>query len=446
MNEFPDGYLFSKRKIWKLILPLIVEQVLIVLVGIVDTLMVSGLGEAAISGIALVTTYGNLVNAVITSLATGGAVVVSQMLGRNERENAGEVAWLTGIFVLMLSMICMIIGLFCKDFLLILLYGEVEEKVLYYGREYLIYIAISFPMLAVYAVGAAVCRSENKTATTMVISIVSNAVNIAGNIILIYGFHMGAGGAGLATMMSRLVAAVLVMIPLFHPGNEICLLQKGNPLGKGFAAKIWHVSLPTGVENVINQLGRIVIQRIVAVFGTVGIAANSVTNTISLFADMFGLAIGLGILTIVGNAYGAGRYEELRAYLKYLRKMTMMIMAPTSMILLLFLQPIVGWFHLSPEAEEITITVLRYYYVIIIIAWFPSWVLPNGLRAADDVNYTMAVSLGSLVMIRLFMSYLFAVVMHFGVVGVWMAMMVDWGVRGLFYELRLFSRRWKLKK
>jgi len=398
------------------------------------------------SGASLVDVINNLVIQVLAALATGGAVVVSQYIGRQDIENARVAAKqlfyvLTG-FALAVAAIALLI----RTQLLPFMFGSVEPDVMKNAHIYFVFTAFSFPFIAIYNACAALFRCMGNSKISMFASLIMNIVNIGGNAILIYGFRMGAAGAGIATLVSRAVAALILLIivrrktrPLYLEG----LLQVR--LKKHMIKNILRVGIPGGFETGLFQVGRLTLQTLIAGLGTAAIAANAILNNMANVTAVPGLAMNLGIITVVGQCVGAGDYPQATAFIKKLMIWTHAGMLLLNLPAMLFPGQIIGLFGLSEAAAGVATSTLPYLGLAQLLLFTLAFTLPNSLRAAGDVRFTMAVSIISMWTARVGLAYLFVLVFHMGVEGIWYAMFCDWAVRLIFHVLRFLSGKWKTK-
>ena len=435
--------LFSKRDIKKLILPLIAEQFLAVLVGMADTVMVARVGENAVSGISVVDSINVLIINILAALATGGAVAASQYMGRKEEKLACRAADQLMLVVGSLSVLVSACCLIWNAPLLRGIYGTLDEEVMTNARIYFYLTACSFPFLAIYNGAAAICRSMGNSKISMKVSFVMNGINIAGNAILIYGFHMGVAGAGIATLTARCVASIVMLSVVRNPKLPIHVHPRFH---FGFhwdiICQILRVGIPTGIENGVFQAGKLLVAGLVASFGTVSIAANAVTGTIASFQVLPGQAMGLALMTLVGQAIGAERYEEAKTYIIKIMKMLVVAHFFLNVPLLYFLPYIIKIYNLSPETAALTSKLAYIHGINAILTWGFSFALPNALRAADDAKFAMKITVFSLFACRILMSYVLGLYFHMGVIGVWIAMVIDWAFRAVAYVGRVVSGRW----
>ncbi|MFR5601995.1 MAG: MATE family efflux transporter [Lachnospiraceae bacterium] len=438
-----EAPVFSKAAIRRLIFPLIVEQFLAVTVGMADTIMVTGSGELAVSGISLVDTLNILLINVFTALATGGAVVASHYLGEGKRERACTACNQLILVVFSLSFSLAVLSVVFNYPILHGIYGDLDPQVMGYARTYYYLTACSFPFLGVYNGAAAICRSMGNSKISMKVSVLMNGMNVVGNAILIYGFHMSVEGAGISTLVSRITAAVIMMIIVRDQKLELHIDPR---LRLGFSPdiikNILRVGIPVSVENGLFQGGKLMVAGLVSSFGTVSIAANAVANTIASFQCIAGTAIGLAMITVVGQAVGAGRYQEAKRYAVRLCLLVICAHMAVCIPMLFFLKPIIGFYNVSPETMQLAWQVSMLHGICCMFIWPWSFTLPNALRAADDVRFAMCITMLSMFLCRVAMSWVLGKYFGLGLLGVWIAMILDWVVRGVIYSWRLAAGGW----
>ena len=436
--------LFSIRALCALILPLMVEQLLAVTVGMADTMMVSRVGEAAVSGISLVDSVNVLLIQVFAALATGGAVVVSQYLGRRDRQSACAAArqliWITALLATVIGAVVLVGNRWILQFV----FGRVEPAVMENAMTYFWLSALSYPFIAVYNAGAALFRSMGNSKVSMMTSFIINIINIGGNAILIYGFHWGTAGAGTATLVSRAVAAVVMVVLLHHRNNPVYLEGLLRPyLDRKLAGSILKVGIPNGVENGMFQVGKLLVAGLISSFGTAAIAANAICNNLGSISNIPGAAIGLGMVTVVGQCVGARDHAQARRYTKLLLGWTYAVMMLTNLAVMLLAEPLIGMYHVGAETNRMAFEVMAVYCIMCAVVWPLSFTTPNALRAAGDARFTMTVSMFSMWIFRIGFSYILGSWMQIGLFGVWLAMEIDWVVRALFFTIRFLGKKWE---
>ena len=429
----------------KLIIPLILEQTLAITVGMADTMMISSAGEAAVSGVSLVDMFNNLIISVLAALATGGAVVTSQCIGAGRREEAcqsarqlvfTEAAITIGISVLVLLFHRQILGLF---------FGQIEADVMQNAIIYLIISVFSFPLLAVYDSCAALYRSMGNAQITLKISLLMNVINVVGNAIGVYVLKLGVAGVAIPSLVSRGVAGVVLFTLLHNPDNLVFLAREKFKVDATIVKRILFIGIPSGIENGIFQLGRVLVVSIIAAFGTSQIAANGVATSLDSMGCIVGQAMSLAMITVIGRCVGAGEEGQVRYYTKKLLGETYFYTAVINSIILLLLPWILQIYGLGEETTRLSYILVMIHDGMAIFLWPASFVLPNMLRACNDVKYTMVVSIFSMITFRIGFSYVFGVHMGWMAVGVWAAMVIDWVFRVLCFVGRYLAGTWRKK-
>lgn len=434
---------FSRKYLIALIAPLIVEQILGVTVGMADMIMVSGAGETAVSGVSLVNTISNLLIYVFEALATGGAVVAAQALGAKKKKLANVVSNQLILVCFVSAFVITIFSLIFNRGILNLIYGNVEKAVMDNAVIYFYITAFSFPFLAVYYGSTALFRSMGNTKLSMYVSAVMNIINIIGNAILIYGYHMGIEGVGIATLVSRVVACVIVLFILRKEKYDLHI-DKYFRLGfdSSVIKKILRIGIPSGIDNGMFQIGKLFTQSLISSFGTASIAANATASTIELLASIPAAAMGLALTTVVGQCVGANDYDGVKKYSKKMMKSAYFMLWGLNIVIILIAPVIASWYNLTPEGNRLAIELIIYHSVCCMIMWPAAWTLPSILRAAGDVKFIMVTSIITMWVFRIGLSYVIGGFMGLGVLGVWIAMTIDWAVRCVLNIWRLKSGKW----
>ncbi len=436
--------LFTRKQLFQLILPLIAEQFLAVSVGLVDVMMVSrAAGEAGIAGVSLVDTLNVLLITLFSSLATGGAVVASQYLGKKEPDNASKAGGQLIITTLFFALIIMAISLIGNENLLRVIYGEPEKDIMRSAATYFFITAFSFPFLAVYNSCAALFRAMGNSKISMYVSIIMNLINVAGIYIMVFLLHMGVEGVAVPTLVARAASAIIIYTLIRQKKN---ILHVNNILHAGIdfrmIKRILNIGVPNGLENSIFQIGKILVQGLVTSLGAVAIAANGVAGTIAGFALIPGSAMGLAMITVVGRCVGAEDIAQAKKYTVKIMKLCYLILGVLNIGIFLFREQIIGLFALSGPSEKTTMALIVYHSICCCIIWPLSFALPNALRAANDVKATMTISILSMWIWRIGFSYFLVKGLHMGVMGVWVAMTIDWLFRGICFTLRFAKGKW----
>jgi len=442
-----NGHLFTAKDIWTLTFPLIIEQLLSITIGMADTIMVSGYAESAVSAVSSVDILSQLFIQVFAAFATGGAVIVSQYLGHGEKDKADQAArnliYVATSVSLLLLMICLIFKANIINFVL----GKAEEEVQRAASSYFIPIMISFPFLAVFDGATAISRSTRKTTRTMIVALFINIVNIVGNYLLIYVADLGAAGAGIASMLSRIFGAGVMFALMCRRNEEVSFrgILKG-PASKDLVIKITKIGLPSALDGSLFHVGKILVQTFIAGVGTSALAINAVVGNFNSYSNIIGNAISLAIITLVGYSAGAGRKDEERYYT---RLMLLLCITATLLITLpmyIFTDKVVSIYALSPENTALAIPICRLCLIMCTFIWPLSFTLPNALNATGDVKYTMGVSIASVWIFRVLLSYILICILGFGVEAAWYGMYADWSFRSLMFLIRYKGQKWQNRK
>lgn len=438
--------LFSKEQLMKLILPLVVEQLLAVTVGMADMIMVSGAGESAVSGVSLVNTISNLLIMLFSALATGGAVVSAQYLGSKKKEEACKAANELLIVCFVTSFVLTLISLAANRAILQLIYGDVEQSVMDCAVVYFYITACSFPFLALYNACAGLFRSMNNSGISMRVSVVMNVLNISGNAIFIYVFHMGVAGVGYATLISRITACMIMLVLIRQSKYEIHVTSYLRPgWYPSIVMAVLSIGIPSALENSMFQIGKLLTQSLISSFGTASIAANACASTVETLADIPAVAIGLGLTTVVGQCVGAGDYEQARYYSKKLIKVAYFFLIILNLVIFAGAPVISGWYNLTEMGNYYAIQLIRYHSICCMILWPLAFTVSSILRAAGDAKYTLTINVISMWVFRIGFAYILGRYMNMGVLGVWIAMTIDWLARAVCFVIRFHGHRWEGK-
>ncbi len=441
-----SNLLFSRDALIRLIVPLIIEQLLLMTVGMADTVMVTTAGEATVSGVSLVDNINTLIIQIFSALSTGGAVVVAQYLGRQETHSAKTAAKQLLYAMTGISAVLMILALIFRQHILSLIFGQVEPAVMDSALVYFLLTAAAYPFMGIYNAGAALFRAMGNSKVSMINSFIINVINILVNAILIFGFGMGAAGAGIGTLVSRIAAAVIIMVMLRHPGltvqvDDIFYFEFNGSMIR----RILFIGIPTGMENGMFQAGKLMVLNLITTFGTSAVAANAIANSISGVINVPGSAMGLAIITVIGRCIGAGDTRQAVHYTKLLVGCSYLSMLIMGSALFFSADFLVTLFNLSPEAMAMASQVLKLCAIANMLFWPMAFTLPNSLRAAGDAVFTMVVSLTTMFVCRVALSYVFACSwgLGLGLLGVWLAMFCDWIVRAVCFLWRYWRGSWK---
>lgn len=443
VNTTPQAPLFTKRALFTLIWPLLLEQTLSVTMGMADTLMVAGVGEAAVSSVSLVDTLNVLIIQILSALATGGAVIASQYLGRRDTENAcrsaAQLYSVLGISTVVVGIVCMLLS----RPILRGVFGSIDEDVMRFAQQYFLISAVSYPFIGLYNGGAALFRAQGNSRISMLASLVMNVINIAGNALLIYGFGMGVIGAALATLIGRVFAAVFILWQNQNLSNPLRVQELADLKPRSQPIRqILSLGIPSGLENGMFQIGKLCVSSLTSTLGTSAIAANAVANSVSTLANIPGNTMSLAMIPVIGQCLGAGDKKQAKHYSVALLGIAISGLAIANALVFVLMPEIVTWFNLSAEASVLCTTVVHMFNVASVFFWATSFTLPNALRAGGDAKYTMTVSIISMWLFRVILSYVFVLQFQLGLAGVWLGMFCDWVFRSICFLIRFVRGKW----
>ena len=436
-------HMFTNRMIRSLLIPVVLEQLLNSIMGTADTMMVSNVGSAAISAVSLVDSINILVIQAFSALAAGGAIVCAQYIGQQNQERANESARQVLFIITLISIVVSAICLGFKKPLLRLIFGSVEADVMRASEIYFFYTALSFPFIALYDAAASIFRAQDNTKGPMTISMISNIMNIVGNAIMIWGFHMGVAGATIATLISRIFCALVVLIQLRRERQPIVVrdylkIRPDWPM----IGRILGIGIPSGVENSMFQLGKLAIQSTVSTLGTVAIAAQAMTNILENLNGIAGIGVGVGLMTIVGQCMGANRKDEAVYYIKKLSVIAEVTIIVSCLLVFILTRPVTMLGGMEKTSADMCRHMVMWITIVKPIMWVLAFVPAYGLRAAGDVKFSMISSCAVMWLCRFCLSVLLIRGLGFGPMGVWIGMFADWTVRAVLFTWRFHSRKW----
>lgn len=438
------AYLFSNRDLAFLILPLLVEQFLVILVGMADTIMIASVGESAVSGVSLVDQVMILWISLFSALATGGAVVVGQYLGQKKVEKAREASWQMVWFGTFCAIGIMLLLYMGKTFVLQVVFGKIQADVRNHADIYFMIVTASIPFVAIYNLTAAIFRTMGDSRTPMQVSVLMNLINVAGNAALIYGAHLGTPGVAIPTLTSQVIAALILLLLLFNKKRELYLKATWRYRPDwSMIGRILSIGIPNGLENSMFQLGKVLVLSLISTFGTYAIAANAVSNAVALFQILPGMAMTLAVTPVIARCVGAGDYRQVTYYNKKFLILTHISMAVVVGGLFLIRPQILEAYHLSARTAEVTGRILTFHGICAVLIWPASFTLPCTFRATGDAKVCMYISIFSMWIFRIAFSYILGSYFHMGVFGVWVAMVIDWVFRTSCFLLRYRSGKWK---
>ena len=442
-----NNLLYPNRAMFLLLVPIVVEQLLNSFMGMADTMMVSNVGGEAISAVSLVDSINNLVIQMFAAMASGAAIICSQYLGHRDKEGSNKAARQVLLTVLAISLSLTLIGLLLRKPLLRLIFGQIEPGVMDKAMSYFLVTILSYPFLALFNAGAAFFRAGGNSRFPMIVSVISNLLNIGGNAILIFGLDMGVTGAALSTLFSRIFCAVVVLFSLRRDGQPIVVrdyyrIRPDMPL----IMKILAIGIPSGIENGMFQFGKLAIQSTVSAMGTAAIAAQAMANILEMVNGIFGVGVGIGLMTMVGQALGAGRKEEARYYIVKCTKIGLVGILVSCLAVFGLAEPVTRLAGMEPESARLCLEMVTAITIAKPLFWAFSFIPGYGMRAAGDVKFSMITSTLTMWCLRVVLCIFLVKAYNMGPMAVWYGMFADWAVRGIVFTLRFRGDRWLQKR
>lgn len=435
--------LFSNHDLKVLLIPLMVEQLLNSLMGTIDTIMVSNVGSAAISAVSLVDSINVLVIQVFAALAAGGTIVCSQYLGKKESDASNRAAQQVFLSMAVIATVLMIVCILFRHPLLRVIFGDVEQDVMDDSQIYFLITALSYPFIGLFNANSAFFRAEGNSRLPMTVSVICNFINIGGNAVLIFGFHLGVAGAAIATLVSRIVMSV-VMICFQRRKEQIIVIRNYGKIRPDFAliGVILAVGIPSGIENGMFQFGKLAIQSTVSTLGTTAIAAQAMTIILENMNGIAAIGIGIGLMTVVGQCIGAGEKEQAIYYIRKLVGISEIVVLVCCIVIWLLTKPITMIAGMEPESADMCFFMMTVITIVKPLVWVLAFIPAYGLRAAGDVKFSMILSTCSMWIFRVSLCIYLCRVHGFGPIAVWIGMFTDWSVRAVVFSIRFRSRKW----
>ena len=436
-------HMFTNRMIRNLLVPVVLEQILNSIMGTADTMMVSNVGSAALSAVSLVDSINVLLIQAFSALAAGGAIVCAQYIGQRNYEKANMSARQVLFIITAISVVVSAVCLIFQKPLLRLIFGAVDADVMRASEIYFFFTALSFPFIAAYDSAASIFRAQENTKGPMTISMISNIMNIGGNAVLIWVFHLGVAGAAISTLVSRIFCAVVVLWQLRKDRQPVVVKDylKIRP-DWSMIGRILGLGIPSGIENSMFQLGKLAIQSTVSTLGTAAIAAQAMTNILENLNGIAAIGVGVGLMTIVGQCLGAGRKDEAVYYIKKLCVIAEAIIIVSCLIVYILVRPVTILGGMESTSAEMCIHMITWITIVKPVVWTMAFVPGYGLRAAGDVKFSMITSCCTMWVCRFCLCVFLIRVLGFGPMGVWIGMFADWTVRGIIFTWRFHSRKW----
>ncbi len=433
--------LYARRDILRLLWPVLVEQTFAVVIGMLSTMMVAGVSEDAMAGVGLVANINYILMTTFTAVATGVTVVVAQRNGAGSYREAGEAAAESLTLVTYISAALGALMIIFSRPMLEALFPGAARGVLSAAELYLLFSSYSLPLQAIFSTIAGIMRASNNARTPMIGSVLSNVFYLAAALLTINVFHWGVAGAGWGLVASRLAPAAFLAVMLKRGGDAIFLPRLKFALNMHVLKPVLAIAVPAGIDALIFNGGKLVVQVFMAGMGTAVLAANAICNALTGFINLPGGTMQVVSITVVGRTFGAGLSQDAKRHMLSFTVWGCILEGAMCLAFWPFQRFFVNLFWPTQAAFDQAWNIMILALIATPLLWSASFILPNGLRALGDATFTMWVSVGSMLILRVFGSWFFGVHLGWGLWGIWFSMVVDWFGRGALFLPR--ALRWR---
>lgn len=439
----------------RLTLPILMEQTFVMLLGVVNTIMAGRLGKEVISAIGMIDSINNIIIAFFSALAIGGTVIVAQNTGRMDIENAKKAAMNAIVSGMLIALAITVIMALFRVSIIQFVFTTADAAVL---DNTLIYFGITlwtYPMIALTSIIFGILRGAGNTKTPMKISMVMNILNVISSYVLIYGidlnnphFHLnipgfGIRGAAYGIALARILGAVMILVVLFRDFLQLNVrIMKYFRFDRKMLKAIFGLGLPSSVESLMFNGGKLITQVFVVGMGTASIAANSVSGSLFGLLNITGSALCIAATTMVGQFVGRKEYGEAKATLKHLVWLGTLCLIVLCALMFPFARSLASIYTKDQDVIDITVTLLKSAAIAMPLFWALSFIMPSGLKGGGDVKYTLGVSMVGMWVFRLSVGYLLAIPLKMGLLGIWIGMYIDWLVRAVLFSIRFKREKW----
>lgn len=447
LDKYFTGESINYKQIIAIIIPIFVDQAFLILMSLLNTAMISSAGVAAVSAVSMVDSLNIFLANVFIAVATGGTVIVAQYKGSGNTEMVSKTATQAISAVTIFSVVISVLVIIFHMSTLNILFGKADADVFQNAKIYLIGSCISYPFIAIFQAVIGSLRGVGETKPCLNLSLLMNLTNTCLNVLLITIFHMGVKGLVISTILARILgmAASLIYIIKY---NETIRFKIKNALHVDFSIlkKVMFIGLPFAAEQIFFNGGKLLTQTFIVQLGTLAMTVYAIGNSIALLFQIGPNALGIAIVTVVGQCIGRRNIQDSIKFIKSLIGLSSILFVITSIILLPFLPLIIKMFHPPAEIIPTIYTLILISTIAQPILWSQSFVMPSALRAAGDSNFTSIASLLSMWLLRVVLGYILGITLGFGIIGVWVAMIVEWGARGIIFIGRFKGKKWYAHK
>ena len=431
---------FDYPKLRSMYLTLVLDQFFICFISVISTALVSSIGEEAVAAVSMVGTVNGMVSLVFTSLATGGAIVVSRAKGSGDmtavRRAIGEVTGLCFIVAVVLSSLLF----FGAASLVNVLYPQVEPLLKTYSVRYMRLVAISFVPYSIFNAVFCIFRSLGDTRSGLLLTIVINVAHLLLSMLLINVFQLGVTGSGLSYIIARVIGMALALVWLLT--HNVYHVRAGDffRFSPAVTRQIASLGLPLALESMLTQGGMLLVQIYLAHLTTTDLAAHAVANSILSLYNVTGNALTTLTSTVCGQCSGAKRADLTWYYNRTFIRVGRMVLLAAIIVLYPLTPLLLRLYHASEQGTSIVYIALTIAAVGMPLLWCDAFIPAMTLRIVNDSVYVSAVSVLALLAGRCALGYVLTIPLGLGVPGLWIALVAEWLFRAAAFRIR--SRRW----
>lgn len=434
--------MYSKKELLRLFFPAFIEQFLSTAIGVVNTMMVSGLGAFAVSAVGIVDSINFVAMNLFLAVSTGATVVIAQHLGAGNRKEASDTAAQSIVSVLILSTITGLALYIFGQQIIGFMFGDAEPAVKSAAWIYMICSAISYPLLGLFNIFTGILRANNNFIASMTSIIMSNVINLVVGAICIFALDLGVLGAGIGLIAARFTgAAILLFILIRSP--KIYIKNASYKVCSDIMKPVLYIGVPAGLDSLVFNGGKLLVQSIVASLGTASLAANSIASSLNSIINIPGNAVSIIAVSVIGYYAGAANKKELRKMINKLTLYAMILLGAVSIIFLPFATTILKLYQPTGDVLTMALHITYLTLACIPVFWPAAFIIPACLRSTGDVVYVTVVSIASMWIVRVLGGYLLVKYTGLGLMGVWIAWCLDWVTRGVPFYIRVLSRKYE---
>lgn len=443
LNKYFTGSSMDYKQVFAIIIPIFVDSAFIVLMSLMSTAMISSSGVAAVSAVSMVDSINMFIINLFVAIATGGTVIVAQYKGSGNQEMVSKAASQAISAVAIVSIVISVFVMLFHTSALSLLFGNADADVLHNAKIFLIGSCISYPFIAIYQAVTGVLRGVSETKACLLLSLILNLSYFGLNIVLIKLFDMGVIGLSISLILARVLGMAASLIYLLRY-NQSLRFKISNALRVNFSIlkKIMFIGIPFAAEQMFFNGGKLLTQTFIVQLGTLAITVNAISNSLSMLFQIGGTALSVAVVTVVGQCIGRKNIEDARKFIKSFMLLSTVFFVLITAIILPFFPLLVSIYSPPKEIIPAIFALILLLSIAQPFLWSLSFVMPSALRAAGDSKFTSVTSLLSMWLFRIILGYILGITLQFGLMGVWLAMVAEWGIRGVIFAWRFKGDKW----